>query len=337
MITAQTVRLHAERLARTLDNEIRELIWEDPEEVVSELLGIRVVRRPPSTTRSGCSVDASYDHKAQTIVVADSASVGRRHFSVLHELGHRLVLTDPQLELRDLLWDHPDAEEWEESICDAIAAELLLPAAVVDEHIGPQGPTADDVVRLFQTTRASREACAVRASQRLPSPGYVVVADLDGTVRFAARAMTPYPLARGAQQESGHPLAAAGRNGASRRSDVRLRHPSDAETDTHHADCTREGDYVFGVFTTGSPPWPVVGLTRLSPTFREAPEFFCERCQEAYTSWETPCSVCKERPCPDCGWCSCRSPDPDVLVRCLGCGLSWPPGHMEEERCRDCR
>lgn len=336
MITAQMVRRHAERLVGTLDDGVRELIWEDPEETVTELLDIRVVHRPPAAATSDCSVDGSYDPQTRTIVVADSVSVGRRHFSVLHELGHSLFLRDDHLQ--DLAWDNPQAAQgWEESICDAIAAELLLPAHVVDAHIEPAGPTADDVIRLHQATRASREACAVRASQKLGAPGYVVVADLDGTVRFAARAMTPYPVARGAQQATDHPLAAAGRNGASRRADVRLHYPSGQQTDAHHADCTRDGDYVFGVFTIGRPPWPVIGLTRLSPTTREAPEYFCERCQDPYTNWDPPCPTCRDRRCPDCGWCTCRAPGADGLVRCLGCGLSFTPDHMVEDRCRDCR
>lgn len=338
MITGQIVRRHAARLAASYDAELREQFVRDPLTVVTDRLGIRVTYQPArELSATGCSVAGSYHPATDTIVLADITYQRRTHFSLLHELGHRLVREDEELE--ELLWGRgDDADKWTENICDAIAAELLLAPELVDECIGAQGPTADEVATLFERSQASRETCAVRAAQRLTAPGYVTVSGLDATIRFAARAMTPYQIKRGTRQPDGHPLAVAARNGTSRRSDVTLVHASGEPAGPHHSDCVRDGDYVFGVFTTGRPAWPLPGLSILQRPTRETSEYFCDRCQEPYETWGDRCSKCGDRPCPECGSCSCHLPDPSALIRCEGpCGLSWPNHHMVDGLCRDCR
>ena len=269
MITEQTVRNHAERIVHNLDAAIRARLAEDPATTVTDGLGLALHERPASTVstvNSGCSIDGYYDDAA-AIVIAATPGPGRRNFSILHELGHRMVLHDD--EVGDLLWSHDAPAQWEGVICDVIAGELLIPAPVVDHHIDTAGPTGESVANLFEVLdgAASREACAVRAAQRMRAPGYVVIAEVNGPVRFAARAQTAYPIARGTPQDELHPLAAAGRHGTSRGSNVTLTHGTGTRTDPMHADCVRHGNYVFGVFTAGAPAWPV-GFSHLRPPER---------------------------------------------------------------------
>lgn len=338
MITEQTARKHARRLVHEIEETTRAQLAQDPSAAVVAELGLTLREVPAGDVRSGCPIDGYYDHDAGAIVVAAAASPGRRNFSILHELGHRLVLGDD--ELGDLLWEHDNAEQWEERICDAIAGELLIPASVVDRHIDDKGPTAASVAGLFDDLggTASREACAVRAAQRMRAPGYVIVAECDGVVRFAARSQTALPIARGTPQDELHPLAVAGRRGSSRQSNVTLVHGTSWETDPMHADCIRHDDYVFGVFTVGAPAW-TVAFSGLRVPDHHTPDHFCGRCQEPFDSFDPACTSCRERRCPECGWCACHDHADDDLTPCRdrGCGLSWPAARLVDGLCPDCR
>ena len=60
-----------------------------------------------------------------------------------------------------LLIEEDDAgRALEDDICDAFAAEVLLPDAVVDEIFSSEGPTALNIVTLMHASGASRKPAA---------------------------------------------------------------------------------------------------------------------------------------------------------------------------------
>ena len=84
-------------------------------------------------------------------------------FSALHEFCHHLVRNDHLV--HDDFALQPDAgTSMEESMADALAAELLLPIALVDTHIDEKGPTAASVSRCTEPVRPPAKP---RASGRL--------------------------------------------------------------------------------------------------------------------------------------------------------------------------
>lgn len=139
-----------------------------------------------------CSVAGSYQSESNppALVVGAARSIRRRGFTGLHELGHHLQQTDAALGQHLFEWE--DSEAFEEAACDAFAARILVPDDRIPEDVRRRGPSADDVVTMFRTSRASREACCVRAAQYLADGGAVVLFDTTGQVHFAAsRGMIP--------------------------------------------------------------------------------------------------------------------------------------------------
>lgn len=247
------VERHARRLLASLDPDVREGLGVDPITVIRARLEVSVQLRPERSGTGDCPIDGSYFPDPPRISVAESLSRRRVNFSVLHELGHHLQASDTVL--ADILWREQDGGTGlEEDICDTFAAEVLLPQHLVDEIIDDAGPTAAAVADLFTTTQASREACCVRASHRVRGPGYVVLANPDGTIRFAAPANQRYRIAPGTRQGRAHLLARAGRVGQARgESPLAYRHGT--RTPAYQADAVYRDGYVFAVFVAGRPSW----------------------------------------------------------------------------------
>lgn len=324
---------HARRLLAPFDDAQRMHMADSPEDAIPRLLSVpvQIVDRPPGTGE--CGIDGCYFSRPPRIVVTQAASDGRTCFSILHETGHHLQAQDDELlDAYERMGRAGGAVE--EDVCDAIAAELLLPEPVCAPVSRRGGPTAGDVVELFATTRASREASCVRAASNLAGPGYVVLADRDGTIRFAAAAGTPYGVARGTAQDPGHLLQRAGRHGAGRER-ATLRHATGTLTDVMHADAVRHDEYVFAVFTRGRPPWG--GFSALPEEGPRGTDITCGRCEADVEAFGRPCAVCGDRRCPRCEQCSCAGRA--VSERwCARCFLLKAPSQFEgsNEICIDC-
>jgi Zn-dependent peptidase ImmA (M78 family) len=331
-----TAPAQARRLVAALDPWVVELLATEPAETVEQLLGIQVVFRPEAAVRSGCSVDGSYQEgPPPRITVATSASAGRRNFTVLHELGHDRARNDP--EVVNLLAAEPDGGgQLEELIADAVAAELLLPDTLVNEVIGERGPTAAEVADLFGRSQASREACCVRAAQRITGAGYVMLAE-GGTARFTATANTPYRVARGTPQGEDHLVAQAARVGVAR-GEARVRFRSGAWGDPMHADAVARDGYVFAVFVAGRAAWQPLSILSERPGPVQY-QGSCGFCHDDFSTWKRPCSACGDPFCPSCGRCSCAPATARGSRECTSCHLVQP-GHLfrgTSTVCADCR
>lgn len=229
-----------------------EQLGKDPLDCLADWPDIHLVVAPEREISSGCSVSGSYDYKLGRIVVGSALSRGRRYFTALHEFGHHFQQHDEEsvklFEVEDDI-----GRALEDDICDAFAAQVLLPDDLVAEYIDAKGPTAHAVFDLMRGSDASREACCVRAVQRLPGKGYVMLCDSEGLAIFTA-STTGYPVRRNTHQ-AGNAVVAAAVRWRSGRELSRVRFSTGNLSPRYFADAAAEDDYLVAVFVEHMPPW----------------------------------------------------------------------------------
>ncbi|MGH2732282.1 MAG: ImmA/IrrE family metallo-endopeptidase [Actinomycetota bacterium] len=322
----------ARRLVEKLDQGTCDALRTNPLASIPPAFGIEVRLRAESSSAGTCSVDGSYFDQPPRISVALSASHGRRYFTALHELGHYLQRND--LEIMDALVADDDPWDLEEEVCDVFAAEVLLPPELVGGIIGDAGPTAQEVARLFRQSQASREACCVRAAQRIRGSGYVMLGTPEGLALFTANHNVPYRVARRTPQGADHLVARAGRMGSAR-GESRICYASGTLSPPYHADAVRDADYIFAVFVSDRPPWGGLSILSSDPG-PVGYETTCARCGDDFEGFGLPCSRCGDWVCPHCNRCSCN----DGLYErvCQRCNLRKHVAQFEarSEICRDC-
>lgn len=325
----------ARRLLEQVDQSYLADLADDPATTVEVLFDVSVTSRPPSPPGQGCAVDGSYrPGPPPRILVADDVTMGRRRFTILHELGHHFIEND------DYLNDLPvqDAARRDEDICNELAAAVLLPDDVVERTLPARSFTAADVATLFSVVGASRMACCVAAARRLRVPGCVILGRADGTAEFVAHhPATAWRIARGTPQGEDSMLGLAGRTGGAR-GITRVRFAGGNTSGNVHADAFAADDgWVYAVIIADShSPWETGLNLGLTDTGVEPETVECFHCGEASTVWTAPCRVCGDRRCPSCGRCSCPlGPQPRL---CPECGLLKAPNLFEgQTTCVDCR
>lgn len=342
-MSSRRAQQHAYRLVAGVDPEDCERLRDNIFEGLAAM-GYTVRLRPEPDIEGDCSVAGSFNiGPPPTINVVKAASTGRQYFTALHEYGHRLVEADN--ELQDLFFDEPDfGRRLTEDVCDAVAAELLLPPEMVDRHIGERGPTARTIAELIEHSDASREACCVRAAQRLPGPGHVMIAR-DGIALFTASHATPYRVSRGSSQGEDHLTAkAVGRNGPVR-GEASVRYASGALSDLFFAEALEiQGRFVVAVFVDGPAAW-LTGPTIYNDGRSNGVEAYCPRCDEDFTTTAAPCRTCgdyrhiyRSDGSDGCGTCSCE-PTKSGTRLCQGCFLLRPGAEFStpgSDRCDEC-
>lgn len=290
-------------------------------------------------TGGRCSVFGFYleDHTPPLIRIARVPSSGMMNFTCLHELAHHLQ-PDHEAVADELLRLDGDDRRLEDRVCDAFAAEILLPDEVVagsgiDERLGP---TARQVVAMFEASPASRAATCVRAAQLLRHEGWVLVADDAGVIQFAAAAHHPYRLAPGTPQPEGSLLVDAGRVGSAEGLG-QLTYPRGTTTPHYNTDALRHDGYVFAVMSLGATPWnpqPVPGQFRQPggvPVVCTQPG-----CGHEWNAWEKACRRCDQHRCPECRRCACSAPVERRV--CPGCFIERSPLEFPDgaETCEYC-
>ncbi|MFC4144816.1 ImmA/IrrE family metallo-endopeptidase [Micromonospora mangrovi] len=295
----------------------------DPAAVIVTIDGIVLDWVEPAALGSGCSVAALYSggETPPRIAVLRDTSEGRRNFSLIHEFGHHLCPSVTAVAAA--LWELPDGEEgpFEEDLVDAFAAAVLLPTDIVS-RIFADGVTAASVIRLWQSTTASREACCVAAAHRLPAPGYVMLVEPNSRSQFAARHGDVLPIARGSVQSATR-LQSAVRGGTARGVD-RPTFRSGVAGPQMYLDAQGTDGYTIAVWVTDSPDWP--SLTAPLATGPVGHDGHCADCGEDFTSWKRPCGTCGEPLCPQCGACECAAGGQRPIANrlCTSCFLSLP-------------
>lgn len=321
----------AERLldnAERLDPGVTQRLQDDPWLTIRSDASVQVRVVELVETESECSIAGLYRSGAvpPEILVAHSASPGRRSFSLLHEWGHHRINQDDEVAEELYSYKEEEGRELEENVCDALAARLLLPADVVRDVVGDGSVSAYTFARLCEQSSASREACAVRLSQELASPGYVVVARLDPSsgrcrVQFAAAAGDALPIRRNTPQPgtllekaftTGH---ATGRES--------LRFPSGAQTAEMYGETLRRSEYVLGVFVQDRPSWGDFAL-RPRPARGGFEEQYCEECAAPFYPSGSRCRVCGDFPCTTCNRCTCEPRSAQREKDCPACFQRLP-------------
>lgn len=297
--------------------------------------GLEVRDVPDDRSGGGCSVSGAYFTGTPAVLaVATSASLARREFTGLHELGHHLQQT--VVELMDVLLAEPDGgAALEDAACDAFAADILLPDTLADRHITALGPTADAAVALWRVSNASRMAACVKASERLPAPGHILLLDRDGILAFGASHGLP-PLRRGSDQSQVPVLrtALSGQGHAEGRGRLAYRDGAVAGEELYLQTAVMDG-YVLAVAVTDLAPWK-----SFAPSVRhngpEPADYTCAHCGEDFVSFARVCTRCESAPCPDCGRCGCDRKVPER--QCTACFVVHPAAMFDgaSSRCRDC-
>lgn len=329
-----TANTQATMLAQAVAAHVRQTVdlselAQDPFAVLTAL-GLNIALIDPAKLPSDCSIAASYDRKSQRIRVSDDLSPGRRSFSLMHEFTHHV--RDEVEALVDALVAQADSELLEERVCDAFAAHVLLPPDVVAEHLG-DGVTAAAVARLIGSRRASREACAVAAVQRLPSPGHVMLLDPSGIATFTATAGMGPKVRRSVQQDGGTVLRGLGTRSRGR---DRIRFASGVHSPELLVDVAVGDRASVAVWVEHSPPWG--GLSSGLDDRPVGSQGYCENCAKEFTSFSAACGRCGEPMCPDCRACGCAAAPSPKERECPHCHLLlaahvFPPG---SELCYEC-
>jgi hypothetical protein len=329
------VQALAALLIECLDDEVLDLLREDPFEAIP--------LAEPSVTISRrfqvdglCSVDGLYDEATRHITVLEALSPRRTKFTALHEFGHDQARHSGPV-ARALAIPLEASRRLEERIADAFAAAILVPDRVVDEVLNGRQPTAVDVTAVFRHdgVGGSREAVCVKVAHRMRGNGYVLVAQ-DGAILFSVTVGTAYTVARGSQQEEGHLLERAATHGTATQPDVRLRHQSGAVTGRYAGQAVFDDGYVFAVLTDSTmPPWG--GWLAPRDERPDAPEMYCEDCDEVVEAWKRCDTDGRHRTCGICSWCACRAARRKVPERrCAGCDLMKRVDLFDGDLCRDC-
>ena len=263
---------------------------------------------PAVETDGRCSVAGAYvyeEGQTPVLAVARTTSAGRRGFTALHELGHHIQQWDVDL-AQELSRAGERGQVLEDAVCDAFAASILLPDALVDQHIPAAGPTVYDIGDLNAASSASRAAICVRAAQRLRSPGHVVLLDYDGTVQFAAAQGLP-PVAKGSNQSS-VPVIQDALGSRTAKGRTRLLYRDSIRGEELFAQAGDLDGYVVAVLTTDRPPWEDSFVLPSKETAPVASTWVCTNagCSEEFETFGTSCPRCRVPKCPECSTCECQ-------------------------------
>lgn len=316
-----------------------EALRADPLAELHRWTEIRVSLEAEAGDGGRCSVAGSYrsDSDPPTLVVGEARSLRRRGFTGLHELGHHLQQTDTALGQR--LFDWEDSEAFEEAACDAFAARILVPDDQIPEDVRRRGPSADDVVTMFRTSQASREACCVRAARYLAGGGAVVLLDITGEVLFAAsRGMIP--PARGSDQSRTPLVSAALHTRATiQRDKTYVVYRSGGHSDLLYGQAAWcDEDYLIAVLAEDSVAWRAFTAPRpYTQSSRFGSWWECETCGDSFKVTEPACKECGEPRCGQ-GHCGCTTARSRSDRTCERCSMVLAPSRFEgtSTTCRDC-
>ncbi len=302
-------------------------------------LRVRLVDEITGADR-GCSVYGGYRHDTDppSIVVAATASVRRRQFTALHELGHHLQKSD--LALGEYLLESPQSKVLEDLSCDAFAARVLLPDDMTDLCLGQGTPTSDAVAALYRASGASRAASCVRAATRMVGSGAVILYDSRGHVSFAASRGDVFAPPQGSDQSRTELVRAAldqqsrdGSHPVVRSTSIVYRQGYARSPLYGHA--TWCDGFILAVLVEHDAPWRRMSPPRstLGHPTREY-EHECAVCDDR-SPVSMRCPRCHEPVCPG-GHCECTQNAERLCPRCFL--LRHPRLFVKEGgACRECR
>lgn len=263
----------------------------------------------------------------------------RDQFTLGHETGHFLLDRLPGF--YDWLVNQPHEDELLESMCDRIAARLLLPDSKVTSVVGAGPLRAVHVDELVQSSRASRPACAIALAQRLNVVGAVVLIDQASRVVSHASVRsdpdrgwpTVFPW-RSQPCPAAHPLAVM-KPGASWRGKSWWSTQWEQRAD-YYIDAVSDGRTIVAVFAD-TDLWSSERLhLDQSREYDTRPwlTFWCCGREQSFQGY--PCGTCGRGYCRTCRECECDRRSKSSTV-CIGCNLEMPRHRLQAGRCEECR
>ncbi|MHB8290510.1 MAG: ImmA/IrrE family metallo-endopeptidase [Acidimicrobiales bacterium] len=339
---APTVESIAAALLEHVSEEVRsDLRSEQPASAVELYFGPIGCQALPCAgiTRGSCSIDGYYtsdvDPKQPWIFYANDVHEDRIRFTVLHELGHHLIVTvaDSLLDDLDVVGGSAKgAIQAEETVCHRFAGNLLVPNELLNETIGGDRILPEHVVAIHELGAASWEACAVRIAEIMPVAGAVVLLRDSTTVAFCAASsrMGSAWWPRGCRLDPNGPLA----RGLNLRQTAQpeqyrfgLGYPRTMFCDTLPV----HDGLAIGVLSDKPSDGSLSIIEQAELAWKERVQF-CEWCHgvERDRGW---CYRCSGPYCPECDRCGCGHPVQNPL--CPSCGL-LNPARPGASMCRDC-
>jgi hypothetical protein len=318
-----TLKLQASRLVAAIPDNIRQALALDPASALARQLDIHVV--PVEQLRDSRGAGGWCDGVSlmtdRVICYAPSPGSRRQNFTLLHEFGHLRVNEDN--DALDWLADRPNPSSDLERLCDAIAAEVLLPTSTVTRALAGDAPAPGHLRQLYAASRASEEVCAIALAAHLPVRGAVVLIQRQtATVAFAASSgWPPLSIPRGLVVPARHPLRDLGtrqRWSGWTTSNLGLafaEHPEKADLLTPPANRLLRAQAEAGPRRTTAMLLDVERVGQdADDRFLRAGEhsrssdprqLICPLCGNDTGSNHYPCEECGFPPCPDCGQCRC--------------------------------
>lgn len=260
----------------------------------------------------------------------------RENFTICHELGHHLLRLDE--EAMDWVYEHDDAEQALEELCDKFAAAILIPKELVSDVISIHGISAKAVVELYESTSASRHCCAVALVDRMPSKGFIAIVNpVTQEVLGAAKIGDTSPSAFQGQRI---PAAHALRRLSDENPELRTKSwwpRSENDRCNYYLDSVRHGRWDIAVFAERD-LWEVEELhfSQAEPV-RYDGEINCRCGYSGRTPW-FPCNECKTSSCPRCRKCACDwRAETEVRAVCASCFQSLLTHLLSDGLCDSCR
>lgn len=260
----------------------------------------------------------------------------RENFTICHELAHHLLRRDD--DAMDWVYDRDDPDDALETLCDKVAAALLVPHALVNETVAELGFTAEALVWLYDFTSASRHCCAIALVDQMPSLGFVAVIDPETQkVWVSAKKGDTSPSAyRGQVVPPTHALQRL----TDDNEHIRMKSwwPRGAnDRCTYYLDARRAGRWNIAVFAERD-------LLEIEELHFAEPErvrydgdIKCPCGFEGSSSW-FPCNDCKASSCPMCQKCLCDyRAEREKRSACSECFQSVRPHLLEDGICDGCR
>jgi hypothetical protein len=249
---------------------------------------------PESDTGGGCNVAGGYrgNETPPALLVTTSLSRRRRAFTALHEFGHHLQRTN--LDLGEVLLDHPEDEDLEEAACQVFASRVLLPDALVAPVTPTRGPDATTIADFYASSNASRAACCVRAAELLPGGGAVVLYRENGTVDMTASTGLIPPARRSDQSATPLLARALSRPGCTVEHDDNVIAYSTGTSDLLYGQATWVDGYIVAVLMPDNASWKPLALPRPGTGTYTGPSKWatCEHCLTPFTVTDDVCPRC---------------------------------------------
>jgi len=318
-------------------------IRQDPIRWLEEWNEVEVFDFEPS--RAGfdtrCDVAGLYrgEEIPPRIGIAFSETRQRMNFTALHELGHHLQMTDD--ELLNSLVERPDGgAALEEEACDTFAAGVLIPESIASTLLGEGTPSAESVVRLWQTLgTVSRSAVAMRARRQIVGDGHVVLLDAGGAITFATSTTAIRPGVRSDQTAT--PIWSAIEDTYARKTVTargQFAYGTELAGDTYFMQATPAGTGFVVVAAIERVPWTLSIARRESVPYGRwyvCPHLACAT--EFLAQPNDLCSVCHQQTCAECGRCTCSIAAPAEFL-CSKCFIlkGAAEASAAEGICSDC-